>query len=318
MRSPLRALLRLWCCSSAVSAAFFPNPFADLLRQTPISIEKRNFAQPRHPELITVNEALPVYEVPGFLSDAECDELMAAAQSGQFPPIPYGAKNKIFTGTKWAAAGEPIVAPFLRQCCELFGVPETRFEPITITRYGEGQYQAQHLDARLKHQARDVLETRAALLACRHRLHPADHSLRASQVVRDETYFKTGGQRIAQVIVYLQAPEAGGCTKFFEPEFEGLSVRPDRGKALVFPVASLDGEADERYLHSGEPVEAGTKWILGTWLMETERSDAADMARSIDGLWKLAGGRPAGARAATKAAAGGKKKEKKSKKKKKR
>ena len=160
MRSPLRALLRLWCCASAVSAAFFPNPFADLLRQTPISIEKRNFAQPRHPELITVNEALPVYEVPGFLSDAECDELMAAAQSGQFPPIPYGAKNKIFTGTKWAAAGEPIVAPFLRQCCELFGVPETRFEPITITRYGEGQYQAQHLDARLKHQARDVLETR--------------------------------------------------------------------------------------------------------------------------------------------------------------
>lgn len=283
MRSPLRALLRLWCCASAVSAAFFPNPFADLLRQTPISIEKRNFAQPRHPELITVNEALPVYEVPGFLSDAECDELMAAAQSGQFPPIPYGAKNKIFTGTKWAAAGEPLVAPFLRQCCELFGVPETRFEPITITRYGEGQYQAQHLDARLKH-----------------------------QVVRDEAYFKTGGQRIAQVIVYLQAPEAGGCTKFFEPEFEGLSVRPDRGKALVFPVASLDGEADERYLHSGEPVEAGTKWILGTWLMETERSDAADMARSIDGLWKLAGGRPAGARAATK------KKEKKSKKKKKR
>ena len=68
----------------------------------------------------------------------------------------------------------------------------------------------------------------------------------------------------------------------------------------------------------GEPVEAGTKWILGTWLMETERSDAADMARSIDGLWKLAGGRPAGARAATKAAAGGKKKEKKNKKKKKR
>ena len=44
-------------------------------------------------------------------------------------------------------------------------------------------------------------------VACRHRLHPADHSLRASQVVRDETYFKTGGQRIAQVIVYLQAPE---------------------------------------------------------------------------------------------------------------
>ena len=81
-------------------------------------------------------------------------------------------------------------------------------------------------------------------------------------------------------------------------------------------MASLDGEADERYLHSGEPVEAGTKWILGTWLMETERSDAADMARSIDGLWKLAGGRPVGASVAKKAATGGKKEDKKKKKKK--
>lgn len=278
-------MLRLCCCSSV--AAFFPNPFADLLRQTPISVEKRNFALPRHPNLVTLNDALPVYEVPSFMSDVECDELIAATQSSQFPPIPYGTKNKIFTGTKWAAAGDPMVAPFMRQCCELFGVPETRFEPITITRYGEGQYQAQHLDARLNH-----------------------------QVVRDEPYFKTGGQRIAQVIVYMQAPEAGGCTKFFEPVFEGLTVQPDRGKALVFPVASLDGEADERYLHSGEPVEAGTKWILGTWLMETERSDAADMARSIDGLWKLAGGRPVGASVAKKADKKADKKAEKKKKKK--
>ena len=309
-----RALLRLCSCSSVVSAAFFPNPFADLLRQTPISVEKRNFALPRHPNLVTLNDALPVYEVPSFMSDVECDELIAATQSSQFPPIPYGTKNKIFTGTKWAAAGDPMVAPFMRQCCELFGVPETRFEPITITRYGEGQYQAQHLDARLNHQARDALETRAALLPAI-RLHPLT-TLRASQVVRDEPYFKTGGQRIAQVIVYMQAPEAGGCTKFFEPVFEGLTVQPDRGKALVFPVASLDGEADERYLHSGEPVEAGTKWILGTWLMETERSDAADMARSIDGLWKLAGGRPVGASVAKKAEKKADKKAEKKKKKK--
>jgi len=253
------------------------------MRQTPISVEKRNFALPRHPDLVTLNAELPVYEVPGFLSDAECDELITAAESSQFPPIPYGTKNKIFTGSKWAAAGDPMVAPFLRRSCELWGVSKTRFEPITITRYDEGQYQAQHLDARLNH-----------------------------QVVRDAPYFKTGGQRIAQVIVYLQAPEAGGGTKFFEPAFEGLTVRPDRGKALVFPVASLDGEADERYLHSGEPVEAGTKWILGTWLMEMERSDDADMARSIDGLWKLAGGRPVGANVAKKKpATGGKKKKKK-------
>jgi len=40
------------------------------------------------------------------------------------------------------------------------------------------------------------------------------------------------------------------------------------------------------------------------------------MARSIDGLWKLAGGRPVGASVAKKAATGGKKEDKKKKKKK--
>ena len=278
-------LLALTHTASALN--LFTNPFAPP-KQTPISPERRNFAVPTHPDLVALEAQLPVYEVPSFLSDEECAELVAAAEGGRFPPIPYGDKNRIFTGSKWAAAGTPEVAPFMERSRALFGgVSSSRFEPITVTRYCEGQYQAEHLDARLQH-----------------------------QVVRNAPYLKTGGQRIAQVIVYLQPPEDGGETKFFGPEFGGLAVRPELGKALVFPVASLDGEADERYLHSGEPVEAGTKWILGTWLMETERSDAADMARSIDGLWKLAGGRPVGASVAKKAATGGKKEDKKKKKKK--
>ena len=241
----------------------FTNPFAPP-KQTPISPERRNYAVPTHPDLVALDAQLPVYEVPGFLSDEECAELVAATESGCFPPIPYGGKNRIFTGSKWAAAGTPEVAPFMERCRALYGgVSKSRFEPITVTRYCEGQYQSEHLDARLQH-----------------------------QIVRNAPYLKTGGQRIAQVIVYIQAPDDGGETKFFGPEFGGLAVRPELGKALVFPVASLSGEADERYLHSGEPVRSGTKWILGTWLMEVERTDADEMARAIDSLWELAGTKP--------------------------
>ena len=56
----------------ADTAALFVNPFADLLRQAPISLAKRNFALPRHPDLVTLNADPPVYEVPGFMSEAEC------------------------------------------------------------------------------------------------------------------------------------------------------------------------------------------------------------------------------------------------------
>jgi len=64
-------------------------------------------------------------------------------------------------------------------------------------------------------------------------------------------------------------------------------LRLQKGTALIFPTATLDGLADERYLHSGEPVIKGDKWIVGTWLMEAERTDGADVRKAIEELWKL-------------------------------
>ena len=233
------------------SAAFF----GALLEPTgPISLTKQNFAAPTHPNLRILNEDPPVYEIPGFLSEEECSSIIAAAESGdELPPIPYGSKNRIFTGRKWAVGSPgakflcPAAAPFFTKACAVFGdVPSNRFEPVTVTRYRESEYQAQHLDARLPH-----------------------------EIKRDAAYLRSGGQRIAQLIVYLQPPKRGGETKFFRSAFKNLAVTPETGKALIFPTATLRGEADERYLHSGEPVLDGTKFIIGTWLMETERSDMA-------------------------------------------
>ena len=229
-------------------------------RQGPISVARANYAVPVHPTLRTLNEVPPVYEIPGFLSEAECEGLISAALSGcDMPPVPYGQKNKIFTGTKWAAGNSGAADPFFQKACALWDVPETRFEPVTVTRYNSGEFQAKHLDARLPHEVR-----------------------------RTAAYLASGGQRIAQVIVYLQPPTSGGGTKFFGPSFGGLEVQPEMGKALVFPTATLDGLADERYLHSGEPVRGGSKWIIGTWLLEKERTDGADVNAAINELWKLA------------------------------
>ena len=240
------------------SAAFF----GALLEPTgPISLTKQNFAAPTHPNLRILNEDPPVYEIPGFLSEEECSSIIAAAESGdELPPIPYGSKNRIFTGRKWAVGSPgakflcPAAAPFFTKACAVFGdVPSNRFEPVTVTRYRESEYQAQHLDARLPH-----------------------------EIKRDAAYLRSGGQRIAQLIVYLQPPKRGGETKFFRSAFKNLAVTPETGKALIFPTATLRGEADERYLHSGEPVLDGTKFIIGTWLMETERSDMDDVSKAID------------------------------------
>jgi len=229
-----------------------------------ISAALRNFAAlAPHPGLATLNDDPPVYVIRDFLSPDECAAIVAEAEQGALPPIPYGRKNRIFTGSKWAATGSPSAAPFLERTAELFGASDSRFEPVTVTRYRGspigGEYQAQHLDARL-----------------------------AKYEERDAAFFASGGQRLAQVIVYLQAPLAGGETKFFNPAFRSLSVKPEVGMALVFPVATLDGTPDDRYLHSGEPVLFGTKWIIGTWLLEVERTDGEDVARAIEEMWKRA------------------------------
>ena len=269
----------------------FANPFekiaeaaekaaADLMGPTegPISLAKANFAQPvwDGPQLRELNTVPPVYAIDNFLSDEECDACREAALAGAFPAVPYGAKNKIFTGTKWAAHQQhETVDLFLERTCAAFGdLPPSRFDPVTVTRYAEGQYQAKHLDARLPH-----------------------------QINRNAAYLATGGQRIAQLICYLQSPDEGGATRFFGPAFNGLAVPAKKGTALIFPTATLDGLADERYLHSGEPVVRGTKWIVGTWLMEQERTDAKDVQKAIDELWKLEGRTPPPRRVPTKAPA---------------
>ena len=158
------------------------------------------------------------------------------------------------TGTKWDADGTAPAAPFACRAAELFGVSERRLEPITITRYEEGQFQRQHLDARPL----------------------ADTSGHAQ-------FAATGGQRLAQIIVYLQAPEAGGETVFHGPAFRGgeLAVQPVAGDALVFPTACVvSGEPDERYVHSGATVRGAVeKWIVGTWLMQYDRPVDTHQAR---------------------------------------
>ena len=63
------------------------------------------------------------------------------------------------------------------------------------------------------------------------------------------------------------------------------------GYALIFPTATLEGQTDHRYLHSGEPVLQGNKWIVGTWLMEHERHDREELEGVVDELWAAAGGR---------------------------
>jgi prolyl 4-hydroxylase len=76
---------------------------------------------------------------------------------------------------------------------------------------------------------------------------------------------RTGGQRIATLIMYLNDVDDGGATTF--PDL-GLELPPRKGSALWFSYCSAAGELDAKTLHGGAPVVAGEKWIATKWLRE--------------------------------------------------
>ncbi|MEJ7687642.1 MAG: 2OG-Fe(II) oxygenase [Variovorax sp.] len=79
------------------------------------------------------------------------------------------------------------------------------------------------------------------------------------------TILRRGGQRVATLVMYLQAPERGGATTF--PDV-GLEVAPVRGTGVFFSYERPDPAT--RTLHGGAPVLAGEKWVATKWLRERE------------------------------------------------
>ena len=74
---------------------------------------------------------------------------------------------------------------------------------------------------------------------------------------------RTGGQRAATLLVYLNEPEAGGATVF---PAAGLSVLPKARAAVFWRHQRPDGTSDPKTLHGGAPVIRGKKTAINLWL----------------------------------------------------
>lgn len=85
-----------------------------------------------------------------------------------------------------------------------------------------------------------------------------------------------GDQSQLTFMVYLNDEFQGGETRFYDENRElHVSVRPQRGKALVFA---------HRQLHEGAPVIEGRKYVLRTDVMYTIGAPAGDTTASRSGV----------------------------------
>jgi len=185
-------------------------------------------------------------EVPGFLTDAECDHLIERArplmqESAVVQEGRRGAQDEVRrSGTAFLdQKGDLVVQGIKRRIAELTGTRVEQQERIQITHYRAGERYGSHFD-----------------------------SLAASGLESGP-----GGDRITTVILYLNDDYRGGATRF--PRI-GRRVRPERGKAIVFGNLTADGERWEPLsVHEGEPVQDGEKWLSNQWIRQRQRWDVS-------------------------------------------
>ena len=177
----------------------------------------------------------------GFLSDAECDELVAAARprmsrSETVVNATGGSEvheARTSQGMFFERAETPLCDRIERRIAALLRWPVENGEGLQVLHYQpSAEYKPHH----------DYFD-------------PAQPGIGA--------VLARGGQRVGTLLMYLSTPMKGGATVFPDVALEAASIK---GNALFF---SYDrAHAVTRTLHGGAPVIEGEKWVATKWLRE--------------------------------------------------
>jgi prolyl 4-hydroxylase len=190
--------------------------------------------------------------IPEFLTDAECDALVADAKKRLFRSQVAVYKNakaspvdQSRTSDQAWLAGEPgstaaVVIQRVMQMMSSF--PPSAHEQLQILRYDVGQHYFAHND-----------------------------------YFAPELYGKQSSNRAVTVFLYLNDVEEGGETQFpradgkpptsdFSSCTHGLRMRPLRRSVVVFYDMKPNGDLDPSSLHGGCDVKKGMKWGGTLWI----------------------------------------------------
>ncbi|KAI4345516.1 hypothetical protein L6164_012631 [Bauhinia variegata] len=196
-----------------------------------------------------------VYE--GFLTDLECDHLIALAKSElKRSAVADNASGKSKLSEVRTSSGmfipknkDPIIAGIEDKISSWTFLPKENGEDIQVLRYELGQKYDPHYD-----------------------------------YFADKVNIARGGHRIATILMYLTDVTRGGETVFpaaEEPQRhrgsetnedlsecakKGIAVKPHRGDALLFFSLHPTAIPDPSSLHAGCPVIEGEKWSATKWI----------------------------------------------------
>lgn len=181
---------------------------------------------------------LELFIVRNFIHDESCAALCTLIDQRRRPSEIADDRGEAGFRTSETCdldPADPIVAAIDSRICEALGIDPSLGEQIQGQRYAPGQEFRAHTDT----------------------FNPdgADYY----------RYCTDQGQRTWTAMIYLNAPQAGGATRF---KALGKSIQPETGKLLAWNNLLADGSPNPATLHQGMKVRLGTKYIITKWFRQ--------------------------------------------------
>jgi len=185
-----------------------------------------------------------VIEIPNLLTNEECDKLIElATKEGlhESEVLNYTMDKTTTTDEKFRKCEQawlnndvdPLVQKISKMTETLTGYAMETQEMLQVARYKPGGLFTTHYDA-----------------------------CDSDDKKYCDTVNNNAGQRTATLIIYLNDDFEEGETEFVNLK---LTIKPVKGKGLLFKNVDKDDVIYEKSLHKGNEVKKGTKWICTKW-----------------------------------------------------
>ncbi|MEO0499437.1 MAG: 2OG-Fe(II) oxygenase [Pseudomonadota bacterium] len=187
----------------------------------------------------TPTPKLDLFRLREFLAPEICAALMTRIDANRQPSTiadNYGGDSAFRTSeTCHFDPNDPVIADVDARLAALLGIDPALGEPLQGQRYAVGQEFKAHTDY----------------------FEPGGDAMRDLRSVV--------GQRTWTAMIYLNAPDAGGATRFKAIK---KSVQPEAGALLAWNNRRPDGSVNPSTIHHGMKVRAGTKYVVTKWYSE--------------------------------------------------
>lgn len=138
--------------------------------------------------------------------------------------------------TAWLDKCDPTIKTIIERVCAINNFPSENAEHLQVVKYGPDGFYNPH------------------------------HDSTGDDNPESKEFLKSGGHRVATMLIYLNDDFEGGATRFVNL---AKDVKPPKhGSILFYPLDKYNNRCHPKALHAGLPLTSGQKYIANVWVRQ--------------------------------------------------